>query len=316
MRPGVYPGLTMAEYLKIPAVSQGDLQNLLDRCPQAAWFNSYLNPNRPPDEADEDMDAGAIAHAILLEGSRAKICVIDPQEHPAVKTGNIPTGWQNKSIRAARDEARANGLLPVLAPRMKEIDAMVTAAQIYIELLRTDQPEIHALFQPGGGDSELTMVWEDDGVPCRIRHDRISTNHSLIVDAKFTSTSAHPDAFGASQLVRMGYYIAAAFYRRGVMALYDVLPDYVFLVIETEAPYLCSLVGLDPLAAEMGNEKIARALKEWRKHTHLNRWPGYPARVAYPEIPAWEVARWQEQTGGEPGIPYEVSKLFRKEDFR
>ena len=66
MNPGTYPGLSMDEYLAIPAMSGGLLDTLLTRCPLAAWFESYLNPNRVRVSSDE-MDIGTIAHAMLLE---------------------------------------------------------------------------------------------------------------------------------------------------------------------------------------------------------------------------------------------------------
>ena len=62
-------------------------------------------------ETSAEMDAGTVAHAILLEGNSDVVTIIDPTNHPAEKTGNIPDGWTNKSIRAARDSARASGKL-------------------------------------------------------------------------------------------------------------------------------------------------------------------------------------------------------------
>jgi len=311
--PGIYHGMTMEEYLKLEAVSQGDLRLLLDRCPRAGWFSSYLNPNRPPPDPTEDTDAGQIAHAILLEDSRSKVAVIDPNDYPAKNTGTIPEGWTNKGIQQARDQAREAGLLPVLKPRMAQIDVMVESAKSYIDSLRHTEPAVWAAFQPNGGDSELVMIWDDGGIPCRIRHDRIASNRKLIIDAKFTSSSAHPDSFGRNQLVRMGYYTAAAFYKRGVNVLCGETPEFVYLVVETDPPYLCSVVGLDPVAIDIGGEKIDQALKEWRRCVVSNIWASYPNRVAFPEFPTYEMNYWAERLGGEPGVPYDVSKLFRRE---
>ena len=47
------------------------------------------------------MDAGTIAHEILLEGSQNCVTVIDPADHPAEKTGTTPSGWTNKSLGAS-----------------------------------------------------------------------------------------------------------------------------------------------------------------------------------------------------------------------
>lgn len=310
IHPNYYPGMAMDEYLALPAVSASLIRAMIDECPRAALHQSWLNPLRERETTDA-MDAGTIAHAILLEGSTAGVAVIDPEDHPAEKTGNIPDGWTNKSIRAARDAARASGLIPVLRPAMLEIEAMVDSAQEFIASLKTTEPAIWAAFQPDGGESELTCVWNDRGTPCKMRADRISHDRRLIIDAKFTATSAEPDRWGRTQLTGMGYYVSAAFYRRGCQALFETMPDYVFLVVETNAPYLCSLVGVDPHGFDLGGEKCEVGLREWAKCVAANSWPAYPPRVAYPEIPAWEQMRWDERQGVDAhGIPYDPKVLY------
>ena len=115
------------------------------------------------------------------------------------------------------------------------------------------------------------------------------------MDVKTTARSAEPDSWGRTQMVGMGYYVSAAWYRRGVEALCNVSPAYVFLVIEAEPPYLCSLVGVDPAVCELGAQKITHGMNAWAACQRSGKWPAYPNRVAYPEIPAWESARWEER---------------------
>ena len=95
---------------------------------------------------------------------------------------------------------------------------MVASARCFIESLKDEQPDVWSAFQPDGGDSEVTVVWDEAGTLCKCRPDRISKDRTVIVDAKFTGTSAEPDTYGRTQLVRMGGYISAAWYRRGVEA--------------------------------------------------------------------------------------------------
>lgn len=294
MSPGIYPDLPMADYLALPALSAGVVRTMIERCGLAAWYESPLNPDRVTD-ASAATDTGSIAHAILLEGSRECVAVIDPNDHPADKTGAIPEGWTNKSIRAARDTARAAGKIPVLAPAMAEIDSMVSAATAYIATLRESEPAIWRAFQPAGGKSEVTMVWQEGDTLCKLRADRIATDNGLIVDYKTSAMSVEPDRWGRTQLASMGYYVSAAWYRRGVRALTGVDPDYVFLCQETAPPYLCSLVGCDPAALALGDEKCGAGLRQWQECVRTNVWPAYPNRVCYPELPVWERARWDEQ---------------------
>lgn len=298
MNPGIYSDLTMGDYLAMPAVSASMIKTILDECPRAAWYQSWLNTRRQRFDNDAT-DRGTIAHGILLEGSIDNVAVIDPRDHPAEKTGAIPVGWTNKSIKAARDEARAAGKTPVLAGDFGVIENMVSAAWEFIHSLKETEPQVWAAFQPDGGQSEVTMVWQDGETLCRMRPDRISSDHRLIVDYKTSARSVEPDSWGRTQLVGLGYYLSAAWYRRGVKALTGIEPSYVFLAQEAEAPYLCSLVGVDPAAFALGAEKVAAGLDMWQQCVRTSSWPAYPNRVCYPEIPAWESARWMERQARE-----------------
>jgi hypothetical protein len=310
-KPGEYFGLPMAAYLAMPAVSASLLQAVIDECPYAAWYRSWMNPNPPDSVSTPVQNNGTIAHGILLEGSIEKVAVFDLEDHPNEKGGGFATGWTNKSIKAARDAAIAEGKTPVLREQFREIEAMVAAAREYIESLRHSEPAIWRAFQPGGGESEITMVWDDDGVLCRARPDRITVDRDLFVDYKTGGTTAEPDTWGRTQMVRMGYYTSAAHYRNGARALWKREPPYVYLVQEQEAPYLCSLVGIDPQGHELGARKIRHGMGTWRGCLATGKWPKYPTRVCYPEIPAWETTRWEEREGEEQhGIPYDPGKLW------
>lgn len=313
-KPGIYPGLAMEEYLKAPAVSASLLNTLRERCPRAAWHDSWLNPKLDVEKSTKAQNAGTIAHAGLLEGNFDFVAVIDPNDHPAEKTGAIPDGWTNKSIRAARDAAIANGKIPWLAEDVKKCVAMVDAAREYIDSLKSTEPAIWALFQPDGGDSEITIVWDDQGTLCRIRPDRISRDRTLIGDYKTTSAqgSAEPDTWGRTQMVKLAYYVSASFYRRGVEATFNEVPEYFYLVQEQEPPHLCSLVGIEPAGYDIGERRIARSLRTWTDCAKRNVWPAYPMRVCYPEIPTWEMQRAESEDEPGTGIPYDPGKLWKK----
>lgn len=300
MKPGAYARVPMGEYLRLPAVSASLVNTLVELCPRAAWAASWLNPDPLPDDANGASDAGTIAHAILLEGSEACCEVIDPRDHPAKTTGAIPEGWTNASIRAARDAARAAGRVPVLLADMARIRAMVASAGAFVDSLRAGEPAVWSAFREAG-DSELTVIWDDAGTLCRMRPDRISADRGVIVDAKFTLRAAHPDSWGRAQLGTMGYATSAAFYRRGAMAAFGVEPDYLFLVVEQEPPYLCSLVGLDPSWRAYGDANVRAGLSTWRRCVERNDWPAYPARATYPEMPGWLAAQFEAREVEEIG---------------
>lgn len=309
--PGIYPAISMSDYLSTPAVSASILKTLLAECPRKAWAESWLNPDFTTDYTAAS-DLGSIAHAVLLEGGGTDlICVIDPAQHPAEKTGAIPIGWTNKSIRAARDQARAAGKIPILADAAKEIYAMVEEANRFIASLEDSEPAIWAAFQDHNGKSEDTVIWHEKGHACKMRPDRRSNDWSLIIDYKTTERSVEPDAWARSQLVGMGYYLSAAWYRRGAIAATGKAPAYVFLAQEVTAPYLCSLVGTDPAMLEGGDRMIESALAQWDYCVRENYWPAYPNRICYPEPPAYLLAQWEEREVGDiegRGMPPKAGK--------
>ena len=204
MTPGIYRDLPMSDYLAIDALSTTPVRALIDECPAAGWWRSRLNPNRPR-EVSAEMDIGTIAHGILLEGSTASVVVINPADYPTKSNGNIPKGWTNNEIRAARDAARAAGKYPILADDMREVNFMVDEARNFIDSLIGTEPAIYAAFQPHGGASEVTMVWQDAvGGLCKLRTDRIANDYGVVIDYKTSGQSVEPDRFARSSLSGMG----------------------------------------------------------------------------------------------------------------
>jgi len=303
--PGIYPTMPMAEYLALDALSATPVRYALDQCPRAGWFASRLNPERVREES-EIFDLGTIAHRILLEGSTAGVAIINPEHYPTKSNGNIPKGWTNNEIRAARDLARLNGLQPILLADYAEVETMITVAREFIASLQTTEPAIWGAFQPDGGRSEVTMIWEDDdGLMCKLRTDRIANEHGVVVDYKTTGQSAEPERFGRAALSGLGYSFGAAWYRRGIEKLTGVVPAFVFLAQETAAPFLCSLPGLDPARIAYDDERVGAGIALWNRCLRTGQWDGYANRVCYPALPAWERAKWDERvTLNHDGIAY------------
>ncbi len=275
----IHSGLAMSQYLELPAVSSGLIKTTLDKCPLAAWQTSWLNPAREDDSTDAS-DLGTIVHSLLLEGDDEGIELIHPTDYLSDK-GNIPKGWTNNAIRAARDSARSLGKIPVLPEDMLQASAVVGSALAFIESLKSTEPAIWEAFQPGGGEAESVITWVDEigDTLCKCRPDLLSKDRSVIVDLKTTGTSANPATWARTQMTGQNAYVSSAFYRRGVNALCGVEPAYVFLVVETVPPYLCSLIGTDPHGFELGDEKVLAGIDLWSLCHKRQSWPANPFEV-------------------------------------
>lgn len=283
---------TMEYYLGVPAVSAGVIDAMVNECPRAAWFCSFLNPDRPR-ENTKASDRGTVAHKILLEGSEDGIVVIDFADHPNKKGDGFATDFKNASAREARDAAYAAGKTPMTKPEMGEIREMVRVARLFIDDLKPSEPDVWRMFQPDGGTSEETVTWQDGETLCKMRPDRINVDKSIILNYKTTQGAVEPERWARTQL--LDYYLGGAFYCRGARAKFGTDPEHLYLVQQVTAPYLCSMIGLDPHFLDLGARKVSTGLAMWEGCVKRGRWPGYPARVVWPEVPPWEEARWIER---------------------
>lgn len=291
---GIYLGIPFADYIAdalavAPSLNAGTAATILEECPRAGWFgHSRLNPSGPGKKT-KAQDVGTICHAILLEGDLSKVAVIDPQDYVGPR-GGIPKGWTTDAIKAARDAARADGKIPVLADDFADIQAMVDSAQ---EFIRTS--ELSDIWP--GTDREVTLLWEESGIWLRSRPDSLTKDRLIVTDVKTTAGSANPAAWGRAQIEGHNE-IQAALGVRGLRNLVQDLrdePRYVWLVIEQKAPFLCSLVGPDPAQMELAEEKVEDAIEIWRRCMSSGRWPAYGGRINWYSPPVYVRTRWEER---------------------
>ncbi len=274
----------------VPALSATIAHLIVTKSPLHAWHaHPRLNPNYE-ERVSDDFDFGTAVHDLLLEGGTARICVINPEDYrskpnKANPEGAIPKGWSNNAIRAARDEARANHLVPILPWDNAKLRAMVEVAQNYVE-----SSELAGIFK--SGKAEQKLHWLEGRTHCRSRLDWLTDDKQTILDYK-SCRSARPESF-ASMAAAYGYTMQEAFYRRGVKAVYGREPRFAFLLQEKEAPYACSLVSFEPAMQEMGDKQVEYALALWGTAMQNGRWHGYPRSIAHLEPPAWYAARTEE----------------------
>lgn len=257
----------------VPSLSSSIAQILLSESPRKAWFSHpRLNPAFAAKE-DAKFDIGTAAHAMLLEGVNViEMCDFDD--------------WRTKDAKAQRDAARAAGKIPLLRRHRDDVVAMVAAAESFIQ-----HSEIADYWKDG--DSELVGICEEKGVWLRVRLDRISASRRFIGDYKST-TDATPEPF-SRQIVRMGYHIQEAFYRRVVRNLGSVGPRFVFVAQSCEPPYECSLHGCDPALQEIADAEVQRAIDLWRECSSTKNWPSHGGRIHWALPPSYMMKEYEQR---------------------
>ena len=294
MRPGEYKSLKMTEYLSVKAFSAGLGQRILAQSPLHAWTESPWNPNQDLDDSGT-ADIGTYAHAMLLEGGHAALCVVEADD------------WRTKAAKEARDSARLAGLLPILAGKVSEVEQMVKAAKAFIE-----SGELAGIF--AAGEAETTLVWDKNGMLCKARPDWLATDRKVSLSYKTTAGSAQPDAWIRTQLP--GYDMGIVFYEQGIRSACKVeRTRVVTLVQEQKPPFSCSLIGLAPAWQALAESKLARAMMIWSRCLIDGKFPAYTPQICYAEPKDWMLSEMEDrelQEISEHGIEYSPEQLWGK----
>ena len=119
----------------------------------------------------------------------------------------------------------------------------------------------------------------------------------LMVDYK-TTTDASPEEFARS-VARYGYHIQGWWYPALVSALMDEPdPAMVFVVQETEAPYLVAVYELDPTAIKIGGLLGRRAMNTYKACMASGHWPGYSTQVESLRLPYYVENQYESELFG------------------
>lgn len=255
-----------------PSLSSSLVRTILSRSCRHAWLeHPRLNPEFVREEADK-FDLGTAAHALLLEGKTVfEVCPFD--------------SWRTKEAQAMKATARLEGKTPLLSEQAERVNWLVARAVEQIEA----QPQVRGI----AWYAEPVILWEEQGVHCRARLDRLADMLKWIMDYKTTSASAQPDAWIRQQMAPMGYDVQAAWYLRGARALGRSNNEFVFAVQEEDTGEM-SFVGMSPAMLELANRKVDLALAKWRHCMDSGYWPAYPTQICWAEPPAWQFTKVEE----------------------
>jgi len=244
------------------------------------------------DEKRKQLDNGSIKHALVLGRGEERIKII-PRDLLS-KNGAYGTD----ASKAARDSARAAGLIPVKEPELEIHERVADAIKARISEAG------HVL----DGTSELAIAWTErtphGEVECRAMLDHVvmwgvpgttplvqgGAPGAIIYDLKICG-DANPDRCERTA-DNLGYAIQAAAYTRALTALHPVLGGRIrfqFLFCEQKRPYL--LWDPDRLSGpfqELGERQWLRAVHAWGEGLSTGRWPDYrtPNRVEI-TAPMW-----------------------------
>ncbi|WP_210526320.1 PD-(D/E)XK nuclease-like domain-containing protein [Rubellimicrobium arenae] len=270
-----------------PSLSASLAHLLLSATPRHAWWASgRLNPDYEPEEKAH-FDVGSAFHE-LMTGKGRGIEVIPFKD------------YKSKAAQERRDEARAIGKVPLLTKQDVEVRRMVTAARW--------QMRQHGIGDPfEGGENEVTLIWEQDGVMNRLMIDCLDRENRVAYDLKTCAGYAEPEGWVRTAMSH-SVDVRAAHYLDGLSRVLGGHWRYRFVPIEKEAPHCLSVLELSEGALFMAQKKIERAREIWRHCLATNSWPAWSAEIAVVDPPAWHESKWLERESREQDFKQRTSQ--------
>lgn len=269
-------GMSNADYHAHTSLSSSAVK-VFNRSPLHYW-QAYLNPAREVEETKASMTLGSLVHTLFLEPDEynAEYAILPDDINKRTKEG--------KAAFAAFEEANVGKCLIT--------NEQLDCAQNMVSSL-VQHPVVNIL-DGHVGIVEASIFYADPetGVECRVRPDWClppceAFPNGLIIDLK-TTDDARPAAF-ARTCANFGYDLSAAMYIDGFQLHYRTAdaPDFLFLVVERDAPYAvaCYQASYDML--NHGRNKLAHSLSNFAKCQIANIWPGYDSTIKSIELPAW-----------------------------
>jgi PDDEXK-like uncharacterized protein DUF3799 len=269
--PGVYD-LPAEIYHADPVVggsisSSGARRLLPPSCPaKFRWAADH------PEEHSNQFDVGHAAHNLVL-GTGPELVDVDA------------ANYKTKKAQDARDEAYADGKVPLLPKERDQVEDMALALHHH--------PVASKLFQPGRGLAEQTLVWRDrrTGIMRRAMLDWLPDEESaksrMIVPDYKTCASAEPSKIEKA-IYDHGYHMQGDWYLDGIYEL-GLAKHAAFLLVfqEKEPPYVVTVVQIHPETLLAGHTLNTYAIEVYRRCTEAGRWPGYTDEVYLGRLPAW-----------------------------
>lgn len=229
--------------------------------------------------ATDAMRLGSAAHMYALERDKFD------SRYYTVPEGTI----RNAKHAAYKEQLEIAGEREILtAKQMAQIEGMAAS------LLKSKKAR---LLLEGDVLIEKSIFWMDEEhqAPLRCRPDVIRVKNGIVVGLK-TTASAEPEAFHRTAWDKL-YDVSVAMECRGYeQAMGKPASEYVFLVIETEAPYIVEAYNcFEPFGDggltyfDVGEFRLRKLLKRYMECVRDNRWPSYTNNIEPMRVPAWQL---------------------------
>lgn len=259
------------KYHADPAIGNSGIRDLMET-PYHYWAK-HLSPRRLPTEPTPAMQAGTLAHTLILE----------PQ-HLELRYVIRPDGLDGRTKEGKAWAAGVSSDHEIIS--LDQLDV----AQRQRDAIARCVPDVSAMINAIGAKTEVSAFWRDDdtGIDCKCRPDAVvpTSSGTVLIDIK---TARHVDPRGFSRAIwTFGYHRQAAWYTRGFEAASGVnVEQFIFVVVSTEYPFVAAAYVLDDESLQQGSDECDVALATLAECRTTNTWPAYGATAQPISLPPY-----------------------------
>jgi hypothetical protein len=256
-----------------PSLSNSGIGILLNQSPlHFAAQHPRLNGGVDACKATAAMHRGSVVHRLAL-GAGKDYVIIDADS------------YRTKEAKAQREEAEANGLVPILAEKFEEAEAQAKVVRQHLDdvlLGETFLPEVVLVWQI---ETPHGLIW------CRGMIDAWCPTLLTAVDLKST-TDASPTA-ATRRMVNGGYDTQDAWYSRGLGHVTGEAGRIRFVTLfgENDPPFASHAVTINEAWRTSAWDLCEEAAEIFARCKKAGQWPGYPRTPQLLSPPDWLISQ-------------------------
>lgn len=273
--------MTLKEYLEHKAYSRSHLL-LMERCPKYFYYHTHTNPDDT--EPTKALSIGSALHYLVLE-----------PELFADNVAVLPSDLKKPSITQINAKKPSeetllqiqdwNAFVRESAGKIVISESELESVSLMAEAITSDEDVLQYI--RATGKSEHTLLYECDGIPLKVRIDRICEDDGFCIDIK-TCADASPSAFARS-VINYGYDMQAHMIMQACRFHGLPVKTFYFICVEKEVPHCVAVYRCGRDVLESGAMRFEKALSTLKHCLATDTWPSYTMEAQELLLPNWHM---------------------------
>lgn len=274
--PGLHT-LDFAKYAALPYINSGAVNKAFTKRGQISMkhFHAAIEGRMKSDDT-EDRKLGRAIHCRLLEPERYRTDFLVATTCRAVKQDGQQCGntarllWDGEWYCGVRGHAPKGASEPadyIAESERQRIEALC-------EALHTNDVFQSGLFRRPGWH-EASGIWEERGMRCKCRIDRLDESKPIVIDLKKIQVGTGDRETCEEKIRDYGWYRQAAMYVKCIEALLEKTPEFVWVFVEDDEPYDVQVIPADSQTIAIGRHEVDDVLGRYAVARQAGKFKGY-----------------------------------------